>query len=62
MCLCQHGTEGRNCESCLPDHWDRPWRRATTENAWECRGKHFKERKENTNTAEYILNPVHSIF
>jgi laminin gamma 1 len=37
MCLCQHGTEGRNCESCLPDHWDRPWRRATTENAWVCK-------------------------
>lgn len=45
MCLCQHGTEGRNCESCLPDHWDRPWRRATTENAWECRGNILKKGK-----------------
>jgi len=37
MCLCQHGTDGPNCESCLQDHWDRPWRRATTDNPWECK-------------------------
>ena len=41
MCLCQHGTEGRNCESCLPDHWERPWRRATAENAWECKREYL---------------------
>ena len=41
MCLCQHGTDGKNCDSCLPDHWDRPWRRATAENAWECKRKNL---------------------
>ena len=35
-CICQHGTDGPNCEYCLADHWDRPWKRATTENANEC--------------------------
>ena len=35
-CICQHGTDGPNCEFCLADHWDRPWKRATTENANEC--------------------------
>uniref|UniRef100_A0A0K2SX80 Laminin subunit gamma-1 n=1 Tax=Lepeophtheirus salmonis TaxID=72036 RepID=A0A0K2SX80_LEPSM len=37
VCLCQHQTEGPNCDSCLPDHWDRPWRRATSDNANECK-------------------------
>ena len=35
-CLCQHGTDGPNCETCLPDHWDRTWKRATQDNANEC--------------------------
>lgn len=39
VCLCQHGTDGPNCETCLPDHWDRPWRRATSQNANECKRK-----------------------
>ena len=36
-CMCQHGTDGPNCEMCLPDHNSRPWRRATQEDANECR-------------------------
>ena len=39
VCLCQHGTDGPNCEHCLPDHWDRPWRRATSQIANECKRK-----------------------
>jgi hypothetical protein len=39
ICLCQHGTDGPNCETCLPDHWDRPWRRATSQKANECKGE-----------------------
>ena len=35
-CLCQHGTDGPNCETCLPDHNSRPWRRATQNDANEC--------------------------
>ena len=38
-CACQHGTDGPNCEMCLPDHNSRPWRRATQEDAHECRRK-----------------------
>ena len=38
-CLCKHGTDGPNCEKCLDDHWDMPWRRATQENANECKRK-----------------------
>ena len=38
-CRCEHGTDGPNCEMCLPDHNSRPWRRATQEDAHECRRK-----------------------
>lgn len=37
VCLCQHGTDGPNCDTCMPDHWDRPWRRATSQKANECK-------------------------
>jgi len=37
ICLCKHGTDGANCETCLPDHNDMPWRRATSENANACK-------------------------
>ena len=36
ICLCKHGTTGDNCETCLRDHWDRRWQRATSENANPC--------------------------
>ena len=36
-CRCEHGTDGPNCEMCLPDHNSRPWRRATQEDAHECK-------------------------
>ena len=37
--MLQHNTAGPNCETCLPDHWDVRWQRATTQNANECKGK-----------------------
>ena len=37
QCQCQHGTDGPNCATCLPDHWDRPWKRATQASANECK-------------------------
>ena len=38
-CQCQHGTDGPNCDTCLPDHWDRPWKRANQDNPNECKRK-----------------------
>jgi len=37
ICLCKHGTTGDDCGSCLPDHWDRPWKRATSEKPNPCK-------------------------
>ncbi|KHN83556.1 Netrin unc-6 [Toxocara canis] len=35
-CDCKHNTAGSDCEQCKPFHFDRPWGRATTENANSC--------------------------
>merc|ERR1719422_643915 len=37
ICLCKHGTTGDDCGSCLADHWDRPWKRATSEKPNPCK-------------------------
>jgi len=37
ICLCKHGTTGDDCGSCLPDHWDVPWKRATSERPNPCK-------------------------
>nr|AMY99569.1 netrin [Terebratalia transversa] len=35
-CVCKHNTAGYDCERCKAFHFDRPWARATKENANEC--------------------------
>ena len=39
ICHCQHNTTGPDCNMCKPFFNDRPWARATEENAMECLGK-----------------------
>lgn len=38
-CDCRHNTAGRECERCKMFYYDRPWGRATTRDANECKGK-----------------------
>ncbi len=40
-CDCTHNTEGNNCEYCLPDHNDLPWRPATGKAKNECKSKNM---------------------
>lgn len=35
-CDCKHNTAGRDCEKCKAFHFDRPWARATAQDAHEC--------------------------
>ena len=41
FCECEHNTTGIDCEKCLPTHNNKPWGRATSENAFACEGKSF---------------------
>lgn len=38
-CDCKHNTAGIDCEKCKPFHYDKPWARATAENANACVGR-----------------------
>lgn len=38
-CECKHNTAGRDCEKCKLFYFDRPWARATSRDANECKGE-----------------------
>ncbi|CAH8673561.1 unnamed protein product [Schistosoma haematobium] len=37
ICACEHHTSGEDCEYCKPGYMDRPWDRATTQDANVCK-------------------------
>lgn len=40
-CVCKHNTAGIDCEKCKPFYYDKPWARATSDNANACIGNFF---------------------
>ena len=38
-CVCEHFTDGVDCEKCLPFYNNKPWAKATSSNANPCEGK-----------------------
>lgn len=40
QCECRHNTAGRDCERCAPFHLDRPWARASQQDASPCQRKY----------------------
>ena len=56
-CKCEHGTDGPNCEMCLPDHNSRPWKRAEQDNAHECRRKYQNLDKKLVHNINYSCIP-----
>lgn len=41
VCDCKHNTAGAECERCKPFHYDRPWGRATSQEANQCVGEYM---------------------
>ncbi|KAI6652285.1 Laminin beta/gamma [Oopsacas minuta] len=37
VCVCEHNTQGNNCEECAPFYQDHPWRRGKPSSPFECK-------------------------
>ncbi|KAJ1373275.1 hypothetical protein KIN20_035634 [Parelaphostrongylus tenuis] len=51
-CDCKHNTAGTECETCKPFHFDRPWGRATSQNANAC-AEHDYEKCDKWNVVSF---------
>ncbi|GFR77630.1 netrin-1 [Elysia marginata] len=56
-CDCQHNTAGRDCETCMPFFQDRPWRRATKDEAHGC-VEVLSEQQQNATLPSYYERKI----